>query len=340
LEGALDIDPLIHHLEGALGTPRKGELYQHAALFSPSGSRFIHAARALAEPRLLMMEGGQWVWPTVRIGHTVVLDGLRSPGESTQIRTVSQQPAVFEIENFLKPRESDHMIGRGGNVFKSGVSLKDVDKGKQAKEWRTSSQQWLTTDGDTVLYDVDARIQNLTRIPILHAEHIQLLRYDVDEHYSAHHDFFNPFDYARDEGVQAMTQRGASNRLATVFMYLSDVEEGGETNFPRAGGQPGPSDYFDCSMGYSSFPKKNKVIIFYSLKPDGEMDQYSLHGGCDVKKGRKWSANFWLWNKPNDLNQHSGHRAEIARMRGAVAQFGLAQPLYEEPSASTERREL
>lgn len=43
-----------------------------------------------------------------------------------------------------------------------------------------------------------------------------------------------------------------------------------------------------------------QVIIFYSMLPDGSMDDYSLHGGCDVldPTATKWSANFWLWNKP------------------------------------------
>ena len=42
------------------------------------------------------------------------------------------------------------------------------------------------------------------------------------------------------------------------------------------------------------------MIIFYSMLPNGDMDDYSLHGGCDVldKEATKWSANFWLWNKP------------------------------------------
>ena len=36
------------------------------------------------------------------------------------------------------------------------------------------------------------------------------------------------------------------------------------------------------------------------MLPDGQMDDYSLHGGCDVldASASKWSANFWLWNKP------------------------------------------
>ena len=26
----------------------------------------------------------------------------------------------------------------------------------------------------------------------------------------------------------------------------------------------------------------------------GERDAYSLHGGCDVKRGSKWIANLWI----------------------------------------------
>ena len=26
----------------------------------------------------------------------------------------------------------------------------------------------------------------------------------------------------------------------------------------------------------------------------GELDQYTFHGGCDVKQGTKWIANSWI----------------------------------------------
>ena len=76
---------------------------------------------------------------------------------------------------------------------------------------------------------------------------------------------------------------------------------GGQTNFPRAAtaeypdGGPLVHDYFDCSRGLSVYPQEGKVIIFYSMLPNGEMDDFSLHGGCDVldQTATKWSANFW-----------------------------------------------
>ncbi|CAN0501110.1 unnamed protein product, partial [Discosporangium mesarthrocarpum] len=36
--------------------------------------------------------------------------------------------------------------------------------------------------------------------------------------------------------------------------YLSDVEEGGETIFPRAGGRTGPVDFSDCTIGLKVKP--------------------------------------------------------------------------------------
>lgn len=126
------------------------------------------------------------------------------------------------------------------------------------------------------------------------------------------HDYFDPREYASNVAMRRETKEGAKNRLATVFFYLSDVQEGGATNFPRAGGGPSPRDFFDCSKGLSVYPRNGKVIVFYSMHPSSQLDPYSLHGGCDVLNGTKFSANFWLWNEPY-------HYATPQRMRAFAA---------------------
>jgi len=80
-----------------------------------------------------------------------------------------------------------------------------------------------------------------------------------------------------------------------VFWYLSDVSEGGHTAFPRFNNAPQPRDFKDCSVGLLVKPERGKVIIFYSLTADGELDPLSLHGACAVKgeKEVKWAANKW-----------------------------------------------
>ena len=43
------------------------------------------------------------------------------------------------------------------------MALKDADRGKAAKEWRTSSQYFLPTAGDKLLERVDRRVQARAR---------------------------------------------------------------------------------------------------------------------------------------------------------------------------------
>lgn len=86
--------------------------------------------------------------------------------------------------------------------------------------------------------------------------------------------------------------------MITVFWYMSDVAKGGHTNFARAGGLPPPPTNKGCTQGLSVVPKKRKVVVFYSMLPNGEGDPMSLHAGCPVEEGIKMSGNKWVWNKP------------------------------------------
>ena len=149
-----------------------------------------------------------------------------------------------------------------------------------------------------MLSEIDYRTASLVRIPRQHQEYAQVLRYGETELYRAHHDYFNPSLYSQDENTLRLIMNGKRNRMATVFCYLSDVAEGGETVFPRFNNGPQPSDMGDCSKGLLVEPERGKVIIFYSLLADGSRDPLSLHGACPVKDGVKWAANKWVWNMP------------------------------------------
>ena len=54
-------------------------------------------------------------------------------------------------------------------------------------------------------------------------EHFQLLHYTVGQEYQTHHDFIYDQSQLKPQGA----------RQFTFFLYLNDVEKGGETHFPE-----------------------------------------------------------------------------------------------------------
>ncbi|KAJ6288816.1 hypothetical protein OIU76_024739, partial [Salix suchowensis] len=122
-----------------------------------------------------------------------------------------------------------------------------------------------------------------------HGEGLQILHYEVGQKYEPHFDYFMD-DYNTENGGQ---------RIATVLMYLSDVEEGGETVFPSAKGNisavPWWNKLSECGKeGLSVKPKMGDALLFWSMKPDASLDPSSLHGGCPVIQGNKWSSTKWM----------------------------------------------
>lgn len=48
------------------------------------------------------------------------------------------------------------------------------------------------------------------------------------------------------------------------------------------------------SVHFSVKPRKGDALLFYSLYPDATPDTASLHAGCPVDEGEKWSATKWI----------------------------------------------
>lgn len=272
------------------------------ALFTSDGTAHITSLTQLLEDEkglAFVFKGGNYIWPGISVGYTQTVNGIQGHPGGMTMTTLSMEPLVFSLQDFLAPYECDHIRSRSeSHLAPAPVSLMDHDAGKANTNWRTSTNYFLRTGDDELLMNIDQRVSDLTRQPISHQEEAQVLRYEESQRYDAHHDYFNNKFYAGNADIMHMTDGGRKNRMITVFWYLSDVEEGGETVFPRAGGYDGHVDFRSCDKGLKVRPGVGKVAVFYSLKPDGQFDDLSLHGACPVIKGVKFAANKWVWNQP------------------------------------------
>ncbi|GJP38985.1 hypothetical protein CLOM_g23385 [Closterium sp. NIES-68] len=206
--------------------------------------------------------------------------------DPTRITRLSWQPRTFLYSGFLSHEECDHLVNLARDkVTRSSVA--DNNSGKSVlSEIRTSSGTFLNKYQDEVVKRIEERIAAWTFLPKEHGEAIQILKYEIGQKYDAHYDYF--FDAVN-------TQMGG-HRVATVLMYLTSVDEGGETVFPNAKPKP-PLDasLTDCAnRGLAVKPQKGDALLFYSLHPDGTTDQTSLHASCPVIRGEKWSATKWI----------------------------------------------
>jgi prolyl 4-hydroxylase len=255
---------------------------------------------------VLLYEGGSFMWPGVRLNHTWTVP--TTTGGVMTLRTLSLTPLVLSLdESFLDESEINTIITKASPHLKnSGVSLMDHDKGKQAKEWRTSSTHFLATRGDSMMETIDKRVSEVTKLGLNQQESIQVLRYEKTQKYDGHHDYFDRKFYGSDQSTLKLIDNGAKNRLATAFFYLTDVEKGGETIFYRSGGIGQPRSFDDCDNNkyLKVKPKAGRIIIFYSLRYNGDLDEYSLHGGCPVKEGVKFSGNKWIWNRRTEISEY------------------------------------
>jgi hypothetical protein len=79
--------------------------------------------------------------------------------------------------------------------------IQDSDRGRKTEEWRVSNFHFISSENYDHLKNIERRVQELIHIPNTHSEDTQVLRYDQNGFYSAHHDYFNPSEYANNPAM-------------------------------------------------------------------------------------------------------------------------------------------
>lgn len=330
------------------GNGRTGFCYA----FNERGVRVTSCNDLVAGQRLFLVPQNRlFVFAPHSVGHKVVLDHVRGAGDRPIVlETINESPRVFHIHNFFSEAEATALVDFALNEQNEEMKLKRSSTGTQGyhvNRLRTSENAFDTSSPTS--RELQARGFELLGIrpyDETFADGIQVLRYNVSKAYISHMDWIEPPANSEHNWDSAGT---GANRFATILLYLSDVEEGGETVFPNA--SPGSDHPYPDFLGMSDAdaktklesegmledlpvngwerdmvvhcrtrlsvrPKKASAILFYSQHPNGKPDQASLHGGCPVLKGQKWAANLWVWNGPR-----AGYTSSNGVIRPTLATF-------------------
>ncbi|XP_054821304.1 prolyl 4-hydroxylase 1-like isoform X2 [Prosopis cineraria] len=262
LKGSVSQLALLRQLEDSPGTSTK----------SPRFRRLHQRDGVLQLPRGFPLWKNDKEVETLRLGYI-------------KPEVLSWSPRIILLHNFLSMEECEYLKAIGYPHLQNSHVV-DSKTGKSfMSNVRTSSGMFLSSKDrkHPMVQAIEKRISIYAQVPVENGEAIQILRYEKNQYYEPHNDYFFD-DFNLKKGGQ---------RIATMLMYIGDNVEGGETYFPAGG-----SGECNCGgkivKGISVKPIKGNAVLFWSMGLNGKSDPKSLHGACEVLSGKKWSAVKWM----------------------------------------------
>lgn len=237
--------------------------YAYESLFQIVGNESIKTSEKKEVP---------YVYETPEIGK----NGNTIYTSDREIKVLSrvEKPFILHLDNVLSEEECDMLIDLSRDRLQPSKVVDSVTGEERLATGRTSKGMYYTIKENEFITKLEQRFEELTTYPIENGEGIQVLNYLIGEEYKAHFDYFptNKVDHAR-----------GGQRVGTLLIYLNDVEDGGETVFPKA--------------GVSIVPKKGSAVYFHYTNSQQQVDRMSVHSSIPVAKGEKWVATKWIREK-------------------------------------------
>jgi prolyl 4-hydroxylase len=189
-----------------------------------------------------------------------------------RVERLCANPELLLLRDFVTEDEARALITAADERFQRSPTVCDEPGGGCVIDQRTSSSADVPSNAMTEA--IQARGKLFSALPI--AETLQVVRYEPGQEYKPHLDAFD----SSDGGNHAKAQYEGRQREATILVYLQAPEAGGDTIFPE--------------LNLRVPPTPGTAIFWRNVKPNGEIDGRTLHGGAPVQRGVKYAANLWL----------------------------------------------
>lgn len=207
------------------------------------------------------------------------------------IEVVFTNPDIMILRNIMSDAEIDKVIKISKPLLNRATVHNPITGQLEFAHYRISKNCWLNGGHDELIDRVNARMSALTGLNLKTAEDFQVQNYGLAGHYDPH------FDFSRDLENSTLGRLGTGNRIATVLLYMTDVEAGGATVFPYVGARV--------------MPKKGDAVFWHNLLQSGEGDFRTRHAGCPVLKGWKWVSNKWIHEYGNEFRRPCSLSPEV-----------------------------
>jgi len=184
---------------------------------------------------------------------------------------LSTDPWVVYFRKFLA---EDEVIALESHLFTRQFEPSGAGYGGEA-EGRVSETALCPPpcDEHPAVQALYQRASNVTHVPIVNFDFVQAARYKPGNYFAAHHDNHPTFHHLP-----------CGTRIFSIFVYLTDVEEGGATAFPQ--------------LGLQTQAKRGAAVLFQNtLDSDPEQtDDRTEHEALPVVRGEKRGLNMWLYH--------------------------------------------
>ncbi|ODN01259.1 Prolyl 4-hydroxylase subunit alpha-2 [Orchesella cincta] len=186
-------------------------------------------------------------------------------------RNIIHDEEIEKIKELAKPRLETAMVV---NVFTGS---------NEKSQTRVSKTAWLVDEDDPIVSKINQRVGFVTGLSMETAELLQIANYGIGGMYLPH------YDYAQPGQTASFVTNTDGNRIATLLFYMSDVEKGGATVFPK--------------LNLSVWPEKGSAAFWYNLKKNGDGDSGTQHAACPVLLGTKFVSNKWIHERGQEFRR-------------------------------------
>ncbi|SIO05749.1 prolyl 4-hydroxylase [Parasphingorhabdus marina DSM 22363] len=178
------------------------------------------------------------------------------------------------VKDFLRRSECDELIRRIDEKRRPSTIADD-----NGDDYFRTSETCDLDHQDPLVAELDDRICNFADILPIFGEPLQGQRYAEGQEFKAHTDYFDPGGEDFEKFCSLSGQR-----TWTFMIYLNAPAGGGTTWF--------------VELDHQFVPEAGTLLCWNNLKPDGSVNDRTLHHGMAVTSGTKYVITKWFREKP------------------------------------------